>query len=291
MYEIPREELIVAHDAYPEYLSSVHAAKFAGAATYAIQHHRAHVASVPAERAAWDKRVVGVSCDGTGFGDDGTIWGGEFFAGSIVEGFERAAHLRPAVLAGGDRAAQYPVQAAAGFLAQMDNLPGLCAQPFLFPERFEHSLELIHRRLRTFPTTSAGRLFDAAAALLGFTREVTFEGQAAMWVEHLARRVPTAEPYPFPFGGDELDFRPLIASLVQDRWRGRELAACARAFQRGFAKGLCDAMVILSQTYAVDTVVLSGGVFQNELLLHDIKSLIGPERFRIWTWSGSGAAS
>src|SRR4029077_9105152 len=117
----------------------------------------------------------------------------------------------------------------------------------------------------------AGRLFDAAAALLGFTREVTFEGQAAMWVEHLARRAPTAEPYPFPFSGGELDFRPLLASLAQDRWRGREPAACARAFQCGFAKGLCDAMVALSQTYTVDTVVLSGGVFQNELLLHDIK--------------------
>jgi len=283
MYEIPRDELIVAHDAHPEYLSSDHAAKLRGAETFSIQHHRAHVASVLAERAAWDKRVVGVSCDGTGFGDDGAIWGGEFFAGSIVEGFDRVAHLRPALLAGGDGAAQHPVQAAAGFVAQMDNLPHLRAKPFGFPERFEHSLELIHRRLRTFPTTSAGRLFDAAAALLGFTREVTFEGQAAMWVEHLARRAPTAEPYPFPFSGGELDFRPLLASLAQDRWRGREPAACARAFQRGFAKGLCDAMVTLSQTYTVDTVVLSGGVFQNELLLHDIKLLTGAERLRFWT--------
>jgi hydrogenase maturation protein HypF len=226
---------------------------------------------------------VGVSCDGTGFGDDGAVWGGEFFAGSIVEGLERVAHLRPAVLAGGDGAAQYPVQAAAGFLAQMDNLPDLRAKPFRFPERFEHSSELVRRGLRTFRTTSAGRLFDAAAALLGFTREVTFEGQAAMWVEHLARRVPFAKPYPFPFTREELDFRPLLASLAQDRWRGRELAACARAFQRGFAKGICDAIAILSQTYAVDTIVLSGGVFQNELLLDDIKALTGRERLRIWT--------
>lgn len=194
-----------------------------------------------------------------------------------------ATNLRPAVLAGGDGAAQHPVQAAAGFLAQMNNLPDLRAKPFGFPERYEHSLELVRRRLRTFTTTSVGRLFDAAAALLGFTREVTFEGQAAMWVEHLARRAPTAEPYPFPFSGGEMDFRPLLASLAQDRLRGREPAACARAFQRGFAKGLCDAMGILSQTYAVDTVVLSGGVFQNELLLHDIKLLIGQERLRIWT--------
>jgi hydrogenase maturation protein HypF len=201
MYEIPQEELIVAHDAHPEYRSSVHAAKLEGVVTVAIQHHRAHVASVLAERAAWDQRVLGVVCDGTGFGDDGAIWGGEFFTGSIVEGLERVAHLRPAMLAGGDGAVQHPVQAAAGFLAQMDNLPDLRARPFEFPGRFEHSLELVRRGWRTFTTTSAGRLFDAAAALLGFTREVTFEGQAAIWVEHLARRVPSAEPYLFPFRG------------------------------------------------------------------------------------------
>ena len=132
MYEIPREELIVAHDAHPQYLSTLHATALSGEASHAIQHHRAHIASVLAERGAWEKRVLGVSFDGTGFGDDGTNWGGEFFAGSIAEGFERVAHLRPAALVGGDRAAQHPVQAAAGFLAQMD-LPNLMEEPFRFP--------------------------------------------------------------------------------------------------------------------------------------------------------------
>ncbi len=187
MYEVPRQELIVARDAHPQYLSSTHALEMPGAAAYAIQHHRAHVASVLAEREAWEKRVLGVSFDGTGFGDDGTIWGGEFFAGSVAEGFERVAHLRAAALAGGDAAARYPVQAAAGFLAQVDNLPDPVGEPFRFPERYEHALELIRTGVRTFTTTSVGRLFDAAAALLGFVRAATFEGQAAMWVEHLAR--------------------------------------------------------------------------------------------------------
>lgn len=101
MYEVPRQDLIVAYDAHPQYLSSIHALELSGAASYAIQHHRAHVASVLAERAAWEKRVLGVSFDGTGYGDDGSIWGGEFFVGSIVDGFDRVAHLRPAALAGG----------------------------------------------------------------------------------------------------------------------------------------------------------------------------------------------
>ena len=86
----------------------------------AVQHHRAHVASVLAERGEWDTRVIGVSFDGTGYGDDGSIWGGEIFVGSVKEGFERVAHLRSAPLPGGDAAAQFPVQAATGFLAQID---------------------------------------------------------------------------------------------------------------------------------------------------------------------------
>jgi len=230
-----------------------------------------------------EKRVLGVSFDGTGFGDDGTIWGGEFFVGSILEGFDRVAHLRPAALAGGDAAAHHPIQAAAGFLAQVDSLPDLGAEPFRFPERFQKSLELMRRGLRTFTTTSVGRLFDAAAALLGFTREVTFEGQAAMWVEHLARAAAFAEPYEFPLNGGELDFRPLLGALALDRLRGRDRALCARAFQRGIAKGLCDALTIVCQTYATDTVVLAGGVFQNELLLQDLKSLIASRHIHVWT--------
>ena len=116
-----------------------------------------------------------------------SIWGGEIFVGSVQEGFERVAHLRRAALAGGDAAAHYPVQAAAGFLAQVDNLPDLLCRSLQFSRSLPERLELVRKNVRTFPTTSVGRLFDAAAALLGFTREVTFEGQAAMWLEQLAR--------------------------------------------------------------------------------------------------------
>jgi hydrogenase maturation protein HypF len=106
MYAVPLQELIVARDAHPQYRASTHALEFSGVASYAIQHHRAHVASVLAEREAWEKRVLGVSFDGTGYGDDGTIWGGEFFVGSIPEGFDCVAHLRPAALGVGDAAGQ-----------------------------------------------------------------------------------------------------------------------------------------------------------------------------------------
>lgn len=283
MYDVNLSEVLVARDAHPQYRSSVHAVELGGAESHAIQHHRAHIASVIAERAAWDKRVLGVSFDGTGYGDDGTIWGGEMFAGSVVEGFERIAHLRPAALAGGDAAARNPLQAAAGFLAQIDGLPDLASDPFLFPERYQNSVALVRTGLRTFTTTSVGRLFDAASALLGFTREVTFEGQAAMWLEHLARKASITDSFPFPLVGDELDFRPLLASLAQDRSKGRNPAECARSFQRGVAQGLSNALVTLSEKLNLDTVVLSGGVFQNELLLEDLKSILGGRHLNIWT--------
>ncbi|MGA2430762.1 MAG: carbamoyltransferase HypF [Candidatus Acidiferrum sp.] len=283
MYEVDPDELLLVHDAHPQYASTIYAADLSSAEAIAVQHHRAHVASVLAERAAWDKRVIGVSFDGTGYGDDGSIWGGEIFAGSLRHGFERVAHLRPAALPGGDAAASNPVQAAAGFLAQLDGLPDLTAPPFLFPARYRDASLLVHKGLRSFSTTSVGRLFDTAAALLGFTREITFEGQAAMWLERLATHSSTTGAYPFPFVDSELDFRPLLESVFRDRLRGRNPAEIGRCFQRGIAEGLSNALAELCGAHRVDTVALSGGVFQNDLLLRDLKVLLESQHLQVWT--------
>jgi hydrogenase maturation protein HypF len=283
MYEIQPDKLLVVHDAHPQYVSTLHAMEFEAAEKRAVQHHRAHIASVVAERGAWDQRVIGVSFDGTGYGDDHSIWGGEIFAGSVRAGFERVAHLRTAALSGGDAASSYPVQAAAGFLEQLDDLPDVMAKPFSFGLRYRDAVGLVRQKIRTFPTTSMGRLFDTAAALAGFTRETTFEGQAAMWLESLARKSPETEGYPFPYLRGELDFRPLLTAVVRDRVRGRDPREIARAFHRGIALGVRDAMTDLCSTYQTDTTVLSGGVFQNEMLLSDLKSLLEPDSLTIWT--------
>jgi len=128
-----------------------------------------------------------------------------------------------------------------------------------------------------------GRLFDAAAALLGFTREITFEGQAAMWLERLASQAPANDAYPFPFIANELDFRPLLKTIICDRQRGRDACEIARAFQRGIAEGLRNAVDALSLAHRIDTVVLSGGVFQNEMLMRDVKNRLQPESLTICT--------
>ena len=283
MYRVHRDELFLVHDLHPEYFSTTHAAALGAKQTHAVQHHRAHVASVLAERGEWTKQVIGVSFDGTGYGDDGTIWGGEIFVGSMQHGFNRVAHLRRAALAGGDAAAHSPVQAAAGFLAQVNDLPDVLAEPFVFPDRYRSAMELVRKNVRTFATTSVGRLFDTAAALLGFTRDVTFEGQAAIWLEQLARTAPLTEPYPFPVAGGELDFRPLLLAVAQDRVRRRDVREIARSFQHGIAQGLRDLLNTISRSHGLDTVVLSGGVFQNELLLQDLKFLLTNDSLQVWT--------
>ena len=268
-YGLRPSDLLVAHDAHPGYRSTAFAHELAeaGAETMAVQHHRAHVASVLAERGAWDEAVVGLALDGTGWGDDGTVWGGEAFAGSLRGGLERVAHLRPAPLPGGDAAARWPVQAAAGFLAGVPGLPDLEAPPFSFPDRYRLAARLVERGVRTVPTSSVGRLFDAAAALCGFTSEQTYEGQAASWLETQARRSPSVAPYPF----SDLDPGPLLAAVVTDRQRDRPVAEIARAFHEGLAAGLAEAV----RGRGGGPVVAAGGVFLNRVLTEALGARLG----------------
>jgi hydrogenase maturation protein HypF len=275
IYGVRADELLIAHDAHPEYASTAFAHALGGT-TVAVQHHRAHVASVLAERGDGETEVLGVAFDGTGYGDDGTIWGGELFTGSVARGFTRAAHLRPVPLPGGDAAARAPVQAAAGFLYELDDLPDLEAPPFAFPPRYRVAREMIAKDVRTFRTTSAGRLFDAVAALLGFNREITFEGQAAMWLEHLAASARAAEraspAYELPFRDGELDHRPLLRAIVEDRVRGRETGAIAHAFHAAVAASIVHAHATLAPDRPL---VASGGVFQNRLLVELLARELG----------------
>ncbi|GEN36074.1 carbamoyltransferase HypF [Aneurinibacillus danicus] len=282
MYDVPLADTIVAHDLHPDHRSAQFARGLENCERVGIQHHRAHVASVLAERNALDKRVIGVAFDGTGFGDDGAIWGGELFVGSVAEGLERRGHLRYAVLPGGDAAARIPLQALAGFFVDVPELAADVGRRLAFPERFFTALKLVEKQIRTFPTTSVGRLFDAAAALLGFTEAISFEGQAAIWLEHLARTAPLEKVYPFPWDEKELDYRPLLQALAEDRLNGRDAAVIARSFHRSIAEGVFRSTLALGEAHGIDTVVLSGGVFQNSLLLADLKELFTERAMHVW---------
>lgn len=276
MYAVPRDQVVVAHDLHPDYWSSQAAGAFPGRKV-AIQHHQAHVASVLAERGAWDASVVGVAWDGTGWGEDGSIWGGEWFWGGLGQGLRRIAHLSPVWLPGGDAAALFPPQAAAGFLAEAGLEQDWERAPFSFPPRFTAALSLARRRARCHQASSVGRLFDAAAAILGFRRDITFEGQAAIWLEHQAAGASSTAAFPCPWVGDALDWRPLLRALVQARAAGQSVAECSRAFHSGLALALVERCAAEAARRGADAVVLSGGVFQNARLLQLI----------VEAWSGS----
>jgi hydrogenase maturation protein HypF len=176
------------------------------------------------------------------------------------------------------------VQAASGFLAGLDALPDLAASPFSFPSRYFEARQLIDRGLNTWTTTSMGRLFDTVAALLGFTRPMTFEGQAAMWLEHLAGGVDagTVAAYDMPFDGRMLDFGPMVRAVICDRLNGRHPAEIACAAHLGIAQGTSRAAMALCQGGGVRAVVLSGGVFQNMLLLRTVRRALRDAGLEVW---------
>ncbi|MEM7734392.1 MAG: carbamoyltransferase HypF [Deinococcota bacterium] len=281
MYAVDLAEAVIAYDVHPGYRSQQAALELPALAHIPIQHHRAHIAAVLAERQAWDTRVLGIAFDGTGYGDDGAIWGGEFFVGSVHAGFERVSHLHYATLPGGDAAAKYPVQAAAGFLHGLD-LPDLTEPPVNFPKRYLQACKLITQSVQCYPTSSAGRLFDTVAALLGFTHEMTFEGQAAMWLETLAQTASSHDYYPVPLVSSVLDYLPLLDGLIQARVTGTTPAELAASFHHSLAKGVTDAAFSLCDEYELDTIVLSGGVFQNGLLTSLLVTMLTAKGKHVW---------
>ncbi|MDQ3637508.1 MAG: carbamoyltransferase HypF, partial [Actinomycetota bacterium] len=220
---------LVAYDLHPEYLSTKYARELeeAGLPAVGVQHHHAHVASCLADNERPDEeRVIGVALDGTGYGTDGAVWGGEFLEGSIEEGFERRGHLEYASLPGGASAIREPWRMALAQLIALYGEEEVMRLPLeLVREAGERNVRLIsrlvERKLNTPPTSSAGRLFDAVAALVGVpgSRRTTYEGQAAVELE-LAADGPASRSYPFrlrPEGeGWVVETRRILTGVVED---------------------------------------------------------------------------
>jgi hydrogenase maturation protein HypF len=284
MYRVKLEDALVVHDLHPNYASTRFALE-AGSQRLGVQHHEAHIASVLAEHKAWDAPVLGFAFDGTGFGHDSTIWGGEVFHGSLEHGFERVAHLRTAPVPGGDAAARHPTQAAVGFLANCKDavLEKILEKPFNFPsQRVQVARALISSGLNTSATSSMGRLFDTISALTGFTRKMSFEGQAAIRLEALARGLPAEYPYPFPFDGNTWDYAPLLKALLEDVAAGIKVSIIARRFHETIAQGVLEATQTLARSRSFAVVALSGGVFQNRLLLELCLERLHRHGFEVW---------
>jgi hydrogenase maturation protein HypF len=289
MYRVKLEDALIVHDLHPNFSSTRIALELPGK-HLAVQHHRAHLASVLAERAnddarAWSVPVLGFAFDGTGLGDDGAIWGGEIFHGSLETGFDRVGQLQNAHLPGGDAAARNPIQAAVGFLEHHGDelLSRLLEPPFSFPaERVRVAAAAVRANLNSPLTSSMGRLFDAVSALTGFSRTMSFEGQAAIRLEALARRTGTQLPYSFPFDGHEWDHTPLLKQILEAVHRGIDVSLIARRFHEAVAQGILEAALQFRDTRNFEAVVLSGGVFQNKLLTEITIQKLENDGFTVW---------
>jgi hydrogenase maturation protein HypF len=273
-----RAELLV-HDMHPEYFSTQWAQKQA-VKTLAVQHHHAHIASGMIEHGWLDRQVLGVAWDGTGYGTDGTIWGGEFLVCSSTS-FERVCRLRPFRLPGGEAAIHQPWRTALSVCAQTDqssNFWRIFASN-VAAQQFESVARIIDRPQFSPLTSSAGRLIDAAAAIILGIDHVDFDGQAAMRLEAEADRSAKGW-YEFPLSEGELpelDWRPLFSGILTDQCRGVEPSVMAMRFHRSLAHGI----LCVCRHWRELPAVLSGGVFQNKLLtelvaeMHDESQPLG----------------
>ncbi|MEV0705064.1 carbamoyltransferase HypF [Saccharopolyspora sp. NPDC050389] len=273
------EPQVVAHDLHPEYLSTKFAAEFDGVELVGVQHHHAHIASCLADNGEAGP-VIGVAFDGTGYGTDGSIWGGEFLVADLA-GFRRLGHLEPVPLPGGATAIKQPWRTAVSYLAGIDHLSAdldvLRRNP-----GWTEVVALLRQHRHAPPTSSAGRLFDAVAAILGVRDAINYEGQAAVELEQLA---DTADAGHYPVsisGGPVLRVRgaDLVRSVVADLRAGIPAPVIAARFHNGLSAAVVEVCDRLRERTGLRVVALSGGVFQNALLLLRVTTMLGRRGFR-----------
>jgi hydrogenase maturation protein HypF len=261
----------IACDAHPDYRTTRFAGTL-GPSPLRVQHHVAHVFSCMAENEL-DPPVLGVSWDGTGYGTDGTVWGGEFLRVTPAS-IERAGHLRTFLLPGGEQAVREPRRAALGLLYEMlgkaafrmDHVPPILA----FSETDRRVLlAMIERGVNTPRTSSAGRLFDAVSSLAGLRQVTNFEGQAAMELEFALSGVETSEHYPFDIarknGTSVVDWEPMIRSILSDIEKRVPTAVVSAKFHNTLAEMITRTALEIGEK----RVVLTGGCFQNRYLTEE----------------------
>ncbi len=276
------EPALVAHDLHPDYLSTRHALALAGVEPVGVQHHHAHLAAVLAEHGEQGP-AVGAIFDGSGYGGDGTVWGGELLAGDL-RGFERAAHLRPLPLPGGAAAIREPWRMACAWLREAlggePRLPAALAGA-VEPRQWRNCLRLAAGGAGPQPvTTSMGRLFDAVGALCGAPARVGYEGQAAIELEAMAAPGERGA-YEIPFADGVLDPAPALRALLADLEAGTPPSLLAARFHEGVAAATATACAEIAAARGTELVVLAGGVFQNRVLLERTAALLAAAGLRV----------
>jgi hydrogenase maturation protein HypF len=259
---------VVAHDLHPEYLSTKFATEL-DIPGLGVQHHHAHIASCLVDH-GHDGPVLGIAFDGLGMGPDGTLWGGEFLVADLTS-YRRVGHLRQVPLPGGNRAIREPWRMALSWAHAAGGSGAAATVGKEADERWPAILDMVERP-DTLRTSSAGRLFDAVAALLGIRNQVTYEGQAAIELEAVASTVALeqAPTYDIDIRNDGgmrvVDPARLITTVLDERDRGTPVAEIAAGFHAALGRAAARTAAELASEHHLETVALSGGVFQNARL-------------------------
>ncbi|MCK4352964.1 carbamoyltransferase HypF [candidate division WOR-3 bacterium] len=278
-YIFKTEPEIIAYDLHPEYLSTNFVKELttwnSHLTTIGIQHHHAHIASCMAENGV-EGEVIGIAFDGTGYGTDGNVWGGEFFVGGY-NGFKRTHHLKYIPLPGGDQAAHQPWRMAVSYLAQ-----AFGEEALRFTKRWSRSdfiYSMIKKGINCPLASSMGRLFDAVSSLLGFCDINTYEGEAAVRLENQCHNAK-AVPYNYKIDGSEIDVSPMIREIML---KGEGVDKIAQRFHLTIVDIILEVCKELRKEYGIGRVVLSGGVFQNKIIIEKATELLRRSKFNVFT--------
>ena len=279
---------LVAVDMHPDYISTRLGREYAvsyGLKTVEVQHHHAHIVSCMAEHGL-SRQVIGVAFDGTGYGADGRVWGGEFMLVTRQE-YERIAHLEYIPMPGGDLAVVEPWRMAVAYLQKAfgDRWAEAAAGVCLNRPQTGAIIRMIETQTNSPLTSSAGRLFDAVASLIGVCDVISYEAEAAILLEAAARpSSPATYPFVIRDGAPSvIETSPLIMAVVKDITNGVEASVISWRFHLTLAEVIAAVAERMSETSGLDEVVLSGGVFQNALLLRMTRERLSKAGFKVWT--------
>lgn len=278
----------IAHDLHPDFYSTRYAEERTDIERIPVQHHHAHLASCLAEN-GYDGDAIGIIFDGMGYGIDGNIWGGEFLVGGY-RSFKRLGHFSHIPMPGGDAAVKEPFRMALSYLFRVygDDLPDLPLVKAIPEKELQLFRQMTEKGLNSPLTSSCGRLFDGVAALLGLRGTVSYEGQAALELEQIAN--PMADgSYPFNLvkdkGGFTLDYAAIITAIVDDLLAGEAIATISGRFHNSLANVVLSATRRIWNITGLETVALSGGVFQNRLLTEKVVQSLQDDSFTVLTHS------
>lgn len=275
---------LVAYDMHPGYYTTKYAEKITDIPRIVVQHHHAHIAACMADNGLTDRQVIGLSFDGTGYGTDGKIWGGEVLLASYAD-FERVAHLEYLPLPGGDTSTRNPWRIAVGYAEAL----GLSVDDLHFLKSIEPSFvdivrKQVQKKLNAPETSSMGRLFDAVAALTGIRNEVTYEAQAAMELEVLSKSALNAAcPYPFEIEDDVIRLGELLKVVIDDVRKNEPASLIGARFHHTICKMAVDVSKRVREQSGINEVALSGGVWQNQVLLDLTRSTLLKDDFVVYT--------